>query len=219
MKSHQQSMGGEPSSQREPLTGIILAGGKSSRIATNKALLKVKERPIIFDTYETFTGIFSEILIITNTPQAYESIQALKSKDIITGKGPLGGVFTGLSISRTQYNFVVACDMPFLNPGLIRYMLDKREGFDVVVPRSGDGCEPLHAVYSKACLGPIRKHLEDGDLQVQSFYDEVSVAYIRQSEIEQFDPEGKAFMNINDRSDLQKVRDVLKNGDAPSWGD
>jgi len=199
-------------SKGDEITGCILAGGKSSRMAANKALLTVKECPLITETYETLNRIFDEILVITNSPEEYESIPARKIEDIIPGKGPLGGLYTGLTVSKTRYSFVVACDMPFLNDRIINYMLDKIEGYDVVVPCSESGIEPLHAIYSKTCLEPIYTHLVDGDLKVQSFFDDVKVAYIRQSEIMQFDPEGKTFMNINSDSDLQRVRDLLANG-------
>lgn len=192
------------------VTGIILAGGKSRRFATNKAFLTVRNRPIIAETIHILSSIFQEVLIVTNQPDVYNFLTVKKIKDIIRGKGPLGGLYTGLQVSDTEYNFVVACDMPFLNPALIRYMLDGREGFDVVVPCCDDGLEPLHAVYSKACLGPIQRYLNNRDLKLQSFFREVRVNYIRQPEVEQFDPNLMTFININYREDYQKVKEIAQ---------
>ena len=196
-------------SRRDQATGIILAGGKSRRIATDKAFLTVGNRPIIADTIDTLNVLFHDILIITNNPEAYSAIDAEKVRDTIPDKGPLGGLYTGLTVSRTQYSFVVACDMPFLNQDLILYMLDHRQGFDVIVPHSVDGLEPLHAIYSKHCLEPILKHIEKGDLKIQSFFDEVKVKHIRQSEIERFDPKLRTFFNINYQEDYQKVKTLI----------
>ncbi|MFQ6091745.1 MAG: molybdenum cofactor guanylyltransferase [bacterium] len=193
-------------------SGIIMAGGDNSRISTNKALLTLHGRPIIADTLDTLAPIFEEILIVTNRPQEYTFLNTEAVKDIIPRKGPLGGLYTGLTVSKNRYNFVVACDMPYLNPDLILYLLDRSEGFDVVVPQLEAGLEPLHAVYSKACLEPILTHLIEGDLKVQSFYGEVRTEYVQQREIERFDPELRAFFNINCREDLQKVKALAKGG-------
>ena len=192
------------------MTGIILAGGKSRRIATDKAFLTLGNQPIIADTMDTLKSLFPDIFIITNNPEPYHSIAAEKVRDIIPEKGPLGGLYTGLTVSRTQYNFVVACDMPFLNPDLILYMLDQREGFDAIVPQSVGGLEPLHAIYSKSCLEPILQHLENGDLKIQSFFREVKVKHIHQTEIERFDPELRTFFNINYREDYQRVKAFIE---------
>jgi molybdopterin-guanine dinucleotide biosynthesis protein A len=206
-------------SKRDHVTGIILAGGKGRRIAANKALLPVGNRPIIVDTMNTLRSLFNDILIITNTPEAYTFIAAEKVRDLIPEKGPLGGLYTGLTVSRTEYSFVVACDMPFLNTDLILYMLDHCEGFDVVVPHSVDGLEPLHAIYSKNCLEPILRHVEKGDLKIQSFFGEVKVKHIPHTEIERFDPELRTFFNINDREDYQKVKRLFGEEDPKTWGD
>ena len=201
------------------VTGIILAGGKGHRIATNKAFLTVGNRPIIADTIDTLRSLFNEILIITNDPEAYSSLDVEKVKDIIPGKGPLGGLYTGLTVSKTVHSYVVACDMPFLNPALINYMLEQRDGFDIIVPQSVVGLEPLHAIYSKNCIEPILRRLDNGDLKVQSFFGEVKVKYIRQTEIERFDPELRTFFNINYREDVHKVKALLNSEDTEPWGD
>jgi molybdopterin-guanine dinucleotide biosynthesis protein A len=206
-------------SKVDQVTGIILAGGKSRRIATDKAFLSLRNQPIIAEMMDTLHLLFDDILIITNNPEPYSSIAAEKVRDIIPNKGPLGGLYTGLTVSRTDYSFVVACDMPFVNPDLIVYMLDQREGFDVIVPHTVDGLEPLHAVYSKSCLEPILRHLENGDLKMQSFFSEVKVKHICQTVIERFDPELRTFFNINYREDYQRVKRLIGEEGSKTWGD
>ena len=205
--------------QGEPVTGIILAGGHCTRISTNKALLPLGDRPIIVDIVDTLTSIFHDIILVTNRPEDYDFTDVQKVQDIIPGKGPLGGLYTGLSVSRTQYNFVVACDMPFLNSDLIGHMLIGCEKFDVVVPQLSDGLEPLHAIYSKSCLEPIQNRLHAGDLKLQSFFGSVRTKYIQQEEIKRFDPELRTFFNINYREDYQKVKRLIRGEDPKTWGD
>lgn len=196
--------------KNESVTGIILAGGRCTRISTNKALLPLGDRPLILDIIETLDALCETIVLVTNQPEEYDFPVASKVRDIVSGKGPLGGLYTGLSVSETQYNFVVACDMPFLNSDLIGYMLVGCEKFDVVVPQLASGLEPLHAVYSKACLEPIQNNLQRGVLKLQSFYGSVRTKYIQQNEIERFDPELRTFFNINYREDYQKMKALIE---------
>ncbi|MEE9191523.1 MAG: NTP transferase domain-containing protein, partial [Candidatus Aerophobetes bacterium] len=106
---------------------------------------------------------------------------------------------------------VVSCDLPFLNAGLISYMIELTEGHDIVVPRLNGLVEPLHAIYSKHCLIPIKRQLDRNELKIQSFFDEVKVRYIRESEIKKYDPKGIAFFNVNTEEDLGKARLIAEN--------
>lgn len=133
--------------------------------------------------------------------------------DIYPGKGSLGGIYTGLVASDSLYNIVVACDMPFLNQGLLRYMIEIADNFDLVIPRLGNTIEPLHAVYSKRCLAPIEHLLEQDDLQIFKFFPAVKVRYMEADEIDRFDPEHLSFFNINTEADLKTARE-LSNGEG-----
>ncbi len=128
--------------------------------------------------------------------------------DLYPGKRALGGVYTGLVHSTSFHNLVVACDMPFLNTELLRYMIELSSGFDAVVPRLGGKVEPLHAVYSKNCLTPIEELMEQGDLRVYRLLDLVKVRYVEQREIDRFDPEHLSFFNINTKADLEKAEEL-----------
>jgi molybdopterin-guanine dinucleotide biosynthesis protein A len=126
--------------------------------------------------------------------------------DLYPGKGSLIGIYTGLVHSANFLNLAVACDMPFLNLDLLRYMVNISPGFDVVIPRIGDQMEPLHAVYSRNCLGPMEKLIKQGNLKVTGFFDSVKVKYIEKEELDRFDPERLSFFNINTEADLERAR-------------
>jgi len=110
----------------------------------------------------------------------------------------------------TPYNLVVACDMPFLNIELIKYMIQQAAGYDVVVPRKGKLVEPLHAIYSRDCRMPVEQLLKQGELQIQKFLQLVKVHYVEDDEIIRFDPRRLSFFNINTEADLKKARELIK---------
>jgi len=126
--------------------------------------------------------------------------------DIYPGKGPLGGIYTGLATSSCLGAIVVGCDMPFLSVALLDYMAQFSPAFDVVVPRIKEMVEPLCAVYSKNCLVPIQRLLERNELRISELFDAAKVKYIEEDEINSFDPEHLSFFNINTRTDLDKAR-------------
>jgi len=179
------------------VTGVILAGGKSRRYGKNKALVKINGITLIEKTAGVMRSIFQQIIIITNTPDRYAYLKLPMYEDLIKDLGPLGGIHTALSAISSDQGFIVACDMPSLNRGLIRYMLDKRNGFDIVLPRVSDKVEPLHAFYSKRCLPAINKLIDSKIYQVNRFFPDVSILYIEEDKIREFDPDLKSFLNIN----------------------
>lgn len=153
------------------------------------------------------------ILVATskNTPVKSEKYPDLKVvTDVYPGKGPLGGIYTGLLNSISFYNLVVASDMPFLNPALLRYMVKVSVDFDLVVPRVGELVEPLHAVYSQNCIAPMEHLLKHDELPVRRLFPMVRTRYVEADEIEQFDPEHLSFFNINTQADLQKAAEIAR---------
>jgi len=156
----------------------------------------------------------SDIIIVTATKQTFsQSIDYTKLRiitDIYPGRGSLGGIFSGLAASDSSYNLVVACDMPFLNQALLRYMIQISASFDLVIPRLGKMIEPLHAVYSKGCLNPVEELLKQGSLKVIELLDLVRVRYVEAEEINRFDPKHLSFFNINTQADLKTARELAK---------
>ena len=134
--------------------------------------------------------------------------------DLYPGRGPLGGIYTGLLASQSSHSVVVACDMPFLNIELLRYMIELSPDFDAVVPRLEEGkVEPLHAIYSKSCLDNMKIQLEHNQLEINHFLNTARVRYVERAECQRLDPQLLTFFNINCQSDLdQAVTLVTVNG-------
>lgn len=199
-----------------PLTdvsSVILAGGRSSRYGLNKAFVEVEGIPLIERVAGVLRAVFEETVIITNSPEDYAYLDMPMHRDIIPELGPLGGIYTGLQMITGEAGFFVACDMPFLHPGLIRYMADLRNGknrFDVVIPRITWKLEALHAFYGKKCIPPIEKLIHSGNYQIIQLFPSVSVRYVKAEEIMRFDPELRSFLNINRPQELQNIE---KNGE------
>ncbi len=186
------------------ISGVILAGGKSSRYGSNKALVEFHGIPLIKRVVGVMQSLFKYIILITNNPDEYEFLRLPMRKDLIEGLGPIGGVFTGLTAIPSEAGVFVACDMPYLNRGLIRYIVETRGSADIVVPRVDDKMEPLTALYSKVCLQPVKSLIQSQKYKLSELFDRVSVRYIEESEIRHFDPELKSFLNLNQPRELRE---------------
>jgi len=195
---------------RCPISCIVLAGGEGKRLGTDKAFLRVGDRVLIEGILEKMARIADEVIIVTNSPQRYGHLEARVVGDVYPGKGALGGMYSGLKAARNHHSLVVACDMPFLDLKLLRYMILLSPGQDVVIPRVGGLTEPLHAIYSKQCLQPIERVLAGGGGRIIDFFPEVRVRYIEEQEIKLFDPQCLSFFNINTPADLEKARSLVR---------
>lgn len=195
-------------------TGIILAGGASTRMPGDKALMEVAGRRVIDIQLEALGRIFEEILVVVNTGRLV-SLSALEGgavrvvEEPVSGKGPLGGILSGLMLSGSEENFVLACDMPFVNSGAVEHILRGLEGFQVAVPRAPEGLEPLHAAYRRSCAPVIRRQLESGNLKVTEFFSKVSVREIPLEELRRFDPAGRMLLNINSPEDMKTAAGIV----------
>ncbi len=185
----------------------ILAGGQSSRMGMNKAFAEVGGRPIVERIIERVSDLGEELFVVANDPEAYTHLGLPVFTDLIPGKGPLGGLYTAISVSRAAHVLTVSCDQPFLNRDLLRHLIGLRAGYDVVVPLNRDGYpQSMHAVYSQACAGPIRERLEAGRLKVIGFFPDVRVREVAGQAIDQFDPERLSFFNVNTPEDLAEAQ-------------
>jgi len=193
---------------------IVLAGGKGLRLGHEKALETVGNKSLIQWVVFSLSFLNSDIIIVAAAkqfPSQFIGYPKLKMvTDTYPGKGPLGGIYTGLAVSDSFYNLVVACDMPFLNQDLLDYMIQISTGFDLVVPRLGNMIEPLHAVYSKGCLAPIECLLKQGILSVRELFALVRVRYVEATELNRFDPKHLSFFNVNTEADLETAREVAR---------
>jgi molybdopterin-guanine dinucleotide biosynthesis protein A len=184
------------------ITGIILCGGKSTRMGENKAFIQIDGIPIIQRIYLLFKTLFSEIMIVTNETESFMNFEAKIHRDLIPDRGALGGLYSGIFYASSPYAFCVACDMPFLKGPVIQYLLNQIEGHDVIVPKTKDGLQPLHAIYSKTCLDPIRATLEQGKYKITDFYPRVNVKTLDENEFRSLDPTMESFINVNTPAEL-----------------
>ena len=193
---------------------IVLSGGKGLRLGKDKALETIGQRSLLERVLFQLSLFNSDILIVAAREQSYPQLHGYPRlrvvSDIYPNRGPLGGIYTGLKVSDSFYNLVVACDMPFLNRALLSYMIGVSAGFDLVVPRLGDMIEPLHAVYSRGCLAPIERLLRQGSLSIRELFTLVRVRYVEAEEIDRFDPRHLSFFNINAKADLERARRLIK---------
>jgi len=191
------------------MTSIILAGGKSSRLGRNKALQVIGRRSLIQWVIDRVSVLSTEIIIATAHGEAipFSSAVAVKTvADIYPERGPLAGIHAGLMASSSSRAVVVSCDIPFVSVDLLEYMAKMCPAFDIIIPRIKDKIEPLCAVYSRGCLAPIQKLLEQDERQIRKLFRMVKVRYVEEDEINRFDPEHLSFFNVNSEADLEKAR-------------
>lgn len=190
------------------MTGIILSGGKARRMGNiNKAFFRINGERLIDRTVRIYKSLFTEVILVTNSPPDYLDLDLKVATDILPLKGPLGGIYTGLFFASFRHAFVSACDMPFLNADFIRYMIEQTGRYDVIVPEIPAGLEPLHAIYSNKCLQPIKKLIDEDNLKITDFYKQTKSFRIPFEVINRFDPENRMFLNINSLKDLEKLAD------------
>lgn len=193
-------------------SSIILAGGKSLRLGRDKVLETVGNRSLLEQVVSCVSSLSSEIIIVTAGKRTTLQLTYYPKLKIVTdiypGKGPLVGIYTGLAASTSFHNLVVAADMPFLNQGLLHYMIQLSANSDIVTLRVGDLVEPLHAVYSKSCLAPIEDMIKQDRLSVHKLLSQVRVRYVEAEEIEKFDPKHLSFFNVNTKADLEIAREL-----------
>jgi molybdopterin-guanine dinucleotide biosynthesis protein A len=202
------------------ITGVIQAGGRSVRMGGQpKALMELGGRRIIDRVADVVRAVADDVLIVTNTPELYASLDLPMVPDAFPEHGSLGGIYSGLRAAPGDAAFTVACDMPFLMVEVARLVTERAGEADVVVPRVGRQWETLHACYAKACLGPIEARLRAGQLRIVGFYDEVRVLAITEDEVAQFRAPEVVFMNVNTPEDLEAARRLLaalEPGGAPA---
>lgn len=194
----------------ENITGVILAGGLSSRYGKDKAFLMINGTPLIERTAEKMKKIFQEVILISNEKKRLSYLGLPVFEDIKKGLGPLGGIYTGLLSMSNEMGFFIACDMPFIDEGLVRYMTDIRDNYWAVVPSVGNEIEPLHAVYSKSCLSAIENLIKANTYQVRLFYGHINIKYVKEDEIKKFTSPEQVFLNINTPDEYSRIGRLIK---------
>jgi molybdopterin-guanine dinucleotide biosynthesis protein A len=194
----------------EPISGIVLAGGKSRRMGQDKTRIRLESGlSLVEQAVARLSNVTDEVIVVTAGLR--EDLPTARwASDLHEGAGPLGGIYAGLLACAWDHALVVACDMPFLNVELLRYMAGLPRDYDVLLPSLSRGVEPLHAIYGKACLEPARALLETGQYCILDLYGQVRMRYINAEEVAQYDPEGRSFFNVNTPDQLRQARTMSR---------
>lgn len=190
---------------------IILAGGKSSRMGTNKSMLRLKEKTVIEAIRDTLSPLVKDIIIVSNQPEVYAFLGLPVVEDNIKDKGPLAGLQAGLEASKHDTNLIVACDMPFISATIAKALLQDSKDVDAVVPVIQEKLHPLFAVYKKSITHEVTTCLENDNLRIRSLLEKLNVRYVDENKL---DPHGlidlkKSFFNMNYPSDYDLAKDVI----------
>lgn len=188
----------------DDITGVILVGGKSSRMGRDKAMLPLSGTLVIDKVLDTLRTCLRRIILVGDRQERFEGYGLTVYPDIFTGSA-LGGLYTGLFKAETPYIFVSACDLPFASPSILRLILSLGEGFDAVVPLNGSYPEPLFALYHKNCLEPMKKLLDVRNYRIYDFYPQVRIRFVTSEELASVDESGKAFLNINTLEEYEAI--------------
>jgi len=195
------------------ITVAIQAGGASSRMGQDKALLPFLGKPLILRIVQRISPIANEIIITTNFPANYTFLGLPLYPDVLPGRGALGGLYTAMVFAQFPLVAVVACDMPFVNPSLLAALCDRLEetNADVVLPQTDHGLEPLHAVYRReTCLPVVKAALDRGEWRLISWLTAVKFTKFSLDEVRLYDPDGMAFRNLNTLEEFQEAEETAK---------
>ncbi|MEE9186503.1 MAG: molybdenum cofactor guanylyltransferase [Bacteroidota bacterium] len=190
--------------KRTDITGAVLAGGKSSRMGRDKALLKLDRRTSIERVVRTLEEVFESVVIISDRGTRYGFLGVPVYPDIFKHCGPLGGIHAALAVAKTNAIFVASCDLALLSSNVVVLIIDKPVRGDVVVASKESGIQPLCGVYSRGCLQPLEEHLRGGQLSVFGFLHGVSTSTIDVSE------NGLALTNINTPDEYTRAIGLLR---------
>jgi molybdopterin-guanine dinucleotide biosynthesis protein A len=196
------------------VTGVLLAGGKSRRMGTDKRFLKLGGETLLQRALSVYERMFSEIIVVVaqSTPELGDIGHPIV-RDLIPNCATLGGLYTGLSVARYPRIFAAACDMPFLNPTVIGHLLEWHDD-DVVMPKLASGLQPMHAVYSKACLPYFQQMMLMNNLSIQAVLEsrELRIQLVPEEVLTTFDARLLSFLNLNTPEDVELARILVEHG-------
>lgn len=185
------------------LSIAIQAGGASRRMGRDKALIPFLGEPLVQRVCRRLEGLGSELFLTGNQGEALAFLEYPCHPDVVPNRGALGGIVTALHHAQAPLVAVVACDMPFASPELLRFAVEQLGAADVAIFRNNEGLEPLHAVYRRrSCLEAARGALDRNLWRVDSWFPEVRVRTLVRADYAFLDPEGQAFINVNTPEDL-----------------
>lgn len=190
--------------ETEKLTGIVLAGGKSSRMGTDKGFISWKGKPFINHSIDAVKPLVKNILIVSDHKQ-YESLGYKRIEDVFPEKGPLSGLYSGLLKSETQLNVVLSCDIPLISVEVVEILLSAYiEGTNAVVCKTDNKMMPLVALYSKNCIDRCQELLKNDERSMMQLLEKLDrVIYVSLNQ-----QQAKQVKNINSSKDLNDIKNA-----------
>jgi molybdopterin-guanine dinucleotide biosynthesis protein A len=195
------------------MNAILLAGGDSRRFGCqDKALASWRGDVLIKIIADKLNQVFSQVYVVVDDSDSYSFLapEVELITDLIPDKGPLGGLYTGLTHSSSEYNYLAACDMPLIPVDYLQFLHQKKLDYEVLLPKYSGYLEPLAGIYNRSCLPAVKNQLDQDNLKVTSFFPEVTVKTITEEELLQFGSPKRLFFNINYRCDLNNIARQVK---------
>ncbi len=188
----------------------MLAGGKGRRLGQDKAVVEIGGVPLLARVVGSLAQVASEILVVGRLDGPPLPVAVRFIPDLIPERAALGGLYTALATASNPLVVVVGCDMPFIKPEILRYLVGLAEGFDAVVPLVRAEPQPLHAVYAAGCRDAAAEQLATGDLKLARFLGRLRLRYVAEADLKAIDPELRSFFNINTPADLERARAMAR---------
>ena len=196
-----------------PFSAAILAGGRSRRMGQDKSMMEIGGIPIIMRIADILGGMFAEVFVVANEKDEYERMGLAVAGDIHPGNDSLGGLHTAVVRAGCSHVFVAGCDMPLLQPALIRGLASLVEDWDVVIPVKDDYPEPLCALYGKNCAPHIEESISRGRLKMIGFHEHARVRRVEEAVWREWDAEGASFLNANTPEEFEKIKTISMRGE------
>jgi molybdopterin-guanine dinucleotide biosynthesis protein A len=199
-------------------TAIILAGGKSTRMGFDKALMKIRGKPIVEIIIQQLRSVFDDIIVVTNKPDEFTGLDVMITGDILKDSGPLGGIHAGLVLSKSKYAFLTACDMPVISPDYAKHMMETAAKYlpHAVISEKGDWIEPFHALYSKDLADDIKTNVQDGKYKIFDVIRKKYIIKISEKKVREYSPGLDIFINLNHIKDLEEFKKIIEAGGIDS---
>ena len=194
-------------------TGVILAGGENSRLpGKKKTFHRVGHDMILTRIHTLFSKVFTEVIVVVNDPKDFAGWDMMVVTDIIQSRCALAGLHAGLFYASNPWVYVTACDVPFINEKVIRYIVEQREpGTEVIIPCTEDGMETLAAAYSRECIPLIENNLRKNIFMIKKFFRKKKVKEITVADLKKLDPDMQFMFNVNTPEDLETAVSMAKN--------
>lgn len=184
------------------VSGFILAGGKSSRMGTNKALLAFQDKPLLLHMIKRIEP-FCDKVAISGQNSEYANFEVEMVPDLYPDCGPIAGIFSALKYTGSDWNLLVSVDVPFVNDELFLYLISNIGEYDCIVPQHTSGVEPLIALYNRRTLPVIEEMISSGDYRLTNLLSKLNTSYLDCNELIKKQP--RLFMNINCQEDYQSI--------------